>query len=192
MDHEFLCYFHESLASKGLLTVKFNFPYIEKGRKIPDSSVRLEETFSRVLKDLESAGAFQRPTFIGGKSMGGRIATHLAAGNADVGGVILFGYPLHPPGREDKLRVSHFRHIQSPCLFLQGTRDPFCNLTLLKKHVSEIAAPVDLHIIEDADHSFHVRKSTGRTDQEVREEMSQVLFDWISRIGGKREGPSCE
>jgi len=123
MNHEFIRFFHEGLASNGVLSVKFNFPYMEAGRKAPDRSDKLEETFRKVLEVMTNDGLGADRIFIGGKSMGGRMASHLVARGTRVAGLVLLGYPLHPPGKPGQLRVAHFSEIRCPALFVQGTRD---------------------------------------------------------------------
>ena len=96
-------------------------------------------------------------------------------------GLVLLGYPLHPPGRTDRLRVAHFSRIQCPALFLQGTRDALCRLDLLKPALASLASAVDLHVVEGGDHSFRVLKKSGRSDEEVKKEMLAAVVSWLRR-----------
>jgi len=163
MRSAFLGAMHEGLAARGYVTVKFNFPYTEIGRRAPDPAPVLEACYTRVLDSVRrdpEIGA--RRVVIGGKSLGGRMATHLAAAGAEVAGVLLLGYPLHAPGKMDKPRVAHLPKIRAPMLFFAGTRDPLCNLELLQRTLQPLPARIDLHIIDGGDHSFNVPKSMKR------------------------------
>ncbi len=178
MHHALLQVVAETLAERGVFCVRFNFPYVDAGRSAPDRMPVLEETvraaiaFTRV-----ESGA--RSVVIGGKSMGGRAASHVAAaGDAGVGGLVLLGYPLHPSGETEKLRVEHLSSIRVPCLFIEGTRDTLCRLDLLFAAVAEMRTPVSVHVIDGGDHSFHTLARTGRTDAAVYEEIAQFTATW--------------
>ena len=172
---------HKGLAERGFLTLKFNFPYAELGRKAPDAQPRLEECYRRAYSFFLDHPKYS-PTrlFIGGKSMGGRIASHLVAGGMPAAGLILLGYPLHPAGRPDKLRSEHLKRIPRPMLFLQGSRDKLCTLELLKKALEPVPAPTRLHVVPEGDHSFHVPRALGRSDAEVVKDLVDRIADWIS------------
>ena len=157
MDHPFLSFVHEALARRGMLTVKFNFPYIEAGRKVPDHMRRLARTWRAVTQRVR-ADAQPGTLFLGGKSMGGRIATNVVADGEPASGLVLLGYPLHPAGRLDSLRSDHLSRIHCPMLFLQGSRDRLCDLPALRAVLAQLTARVTLHLIDDADHSFKVPK----------------------------------
>ncbi len=180
MDHEFMCWFHEALGRAGLLSVKFNFPYIESGRRAPDPRGRLEATYRAVLAQVAEHPAAPRQIFIGGKSMGARISSYLAADGSALAGLVFLGYPLHPPGRPDRPRTDHWPRISRPCLFLQGTRDSLCRLDLLKPALQSLGGTVRLHIVEGGDHSFRVLKKSGRTQEEVRDEILDAIQGWLS------------
>lgn len=180
MSNPLLVAVHEGLASAGFLTVRFNFPYKEKGGRAPDRAPVLEACFRSVVNQIRTD---DRPTqvFLGGKSLGGRMASHLAASGLAVDGLVFLGYPLHPPGKLDRLRTAHLSRIAAPMLFFAGTRDPLCNLDLLRSSL----APLDratLHVIQDADHSFNVLKRTGRSDEAVREELINISLGWIQSV----------
>jgi predicted alpha/beta-hydrolase family hydrolase len=121
-----------------------------------------------------------------GKSLGGRMASLLAAEGGRADGLVFFGYPLHPAGRQDKLRSAHFETISCPALFVQGTRDPLCNLDLLREEIIDKAPRLRaLHIIDGGDHSFRVPKKLGRTEQSVFEEIAEATHRWIrARVPG--------
>ena len=179
MYSPFIKYFHTGLASQGYLSVKFNFPYMESKRKIPDRTTVLENTYKTVLENTQSR--FQPgKMFIGGKSMGGRIASHIVANgtNSNVNGLFFLGYPLHPPGRTEKLRDQHLYKITQPMLFVSGTNDSFANHDLLSKVVHNIGSNADLYWVESGDHSFKVPDKTGPLNWE---EPFQVLLRWLKQ-----------
>lgn len=183
MNHLFLCYVHESMARRGMLSVKFNFPYKERGRKAPDRAPVLENTWRAVIESVGQDDALRpRRLFLAGKSLGGRMASHLAAQGEECAGLIYLGYPLHPPNNTDRLRAEHLPQIQCPMLFIEGMRDPLCDLTLLDSVLGRLDAPITLHTIEGGDHSFNVLKRLGRTQEAVWEEVVEVMSDWIKGL----------
>jgi hypothetical protein len=183
MTQPLLSFVHGKLAEAGFLTVKFNFPYTEQGRKAPDPVPKLERTFRQIIYSVRDAEKLKpRRLFIGGKSLGGRVASHLAAQGEPVAGIIFLGYPLHPPNQPDKLRTAHLADIKCPMLFISGSKDPFCQLGLLKKTLRTLKAPTELHIIEDGDHSFRVPKRSGHTDRDIWQEVINVILDWTGNV----------
>ena len=178
LDHEFMAYFAAALAEGGVRVVRFNFLYMEAGKKTPDRAPVLESTYRAVLESVASPGG--RAPFIGGKSMGGRIGTHLAAEGADISGVVLLGYPLHPPGRPEKIRDEHLYKITVPMLFVEGTRDPFCPLDTFAG-VREKLPTSELLIVDDGDHSLKVRKSSGRSTKEAWTEAVTGIAEWMQK-----------
>jgi predicted alpha/beta-hydrolase family hydrolase len=184
MGNPFLSFVHRAIAEAGLLSVKFNFPYKERGGKAPDPAPRLEATFRAVLGRVrEDPELAPRRVFLGGKSMGGRMASHLAAAGEDIAGLIFLGYPLHPPKRFDRMRAAHLADIRCPMLFVQGSRDPLCRLDLLQQTLDGLTAAVTLHVIEEGDHSFKVPKRAGRSEQDVWEEINGVVRRWLGEQG---------
>ena len=177
-DDEFMAFFARSLAGTGVRVVRFNFLYMEAGKKAPDRAPVLESTYRAVLAAVAEPGL--PAPFIGGKSMGGRIGTHLAAEGADISGVVLLGYPLHPPGRPEKIRDEHLYKIEVPMLFVEGTRDPFCPLETLAR-VREKLPTSELLIVEDGDHSLKVRKSSGRSTQDAWSEAAAGIAEWMRK-----------
>jgi hypothetical protein len=169
------------LAARGFLVMRFNYPYRERAARErrdlpPDRADVLEAAHAAALAALvERAGT--RRVILAGKSMGGRISTHLAAKGEHCAGLVLFGYPLHPPKQPAKTRSEHFPAIAQPALFLQGTRDEFAELELLRTALARYGGRATLEVIEGADHGFHVPKKSGRTDDEVRE----LLLDRVAR-----------
>lgn len=178
MDHSFMTAAAAGLAAEGFQVWRFNFLFQERGRKSPDRNPVLEETYSAVVDEVRGRGA--RTVVAGGKSMGGRIASQMAAAGAPVDGLVFHGYPLHPPGRPDRMRDAHLRDITIPMLFVEGTRDPFCPLDTLE-NVRAGLSTSELVVIDDGDHSFRVRKSSGRSSAEALEEVVQATADWIRR-----------
>lgn len=181
MNQHLLVFLAKALSQAGYLTLRFNFPYKEKGRKAPDPQKKLEATWLSVhafLKDHPEYGTGH--ILAAGKSMGGRIASHLASdGRMPVEKLIFLGYPLHPPGKTDKLRDTHLNAIKIPMLFFSGTRDSLCNLEKLTGVLNKLSAPWDLNIIEGGDHSFHTPKSMGLSETEVYRHILDKAIDWL-------------
>jgi predicted alpha/beta-hydrolase family hydrolase len=181
MDHPFLVYVQEALAHRGLLTARFNFPYKKAGRRAPDPPALLEATWSAVIERVRGDPEL-RPArlFLGGKSMGGRMASHIVATGTPAHGLVFLGYPLHPAGAPERLRVEHLGRISCPMLFVQGSRDPLCHLDLLQRVLDGLSAPVDLHVIQDGAHSFQLPKSRGRSTDDVWDEIVETVGQWIA------------
>ncbi len=185
MDDPLIESLHRELTEKRYLTLRFNFPFAELKKKRPDP-------FPVLRRALRSAiGALGRdPTaapahlFLGGKGLGGQIAADLAGGRVRVDGLFLLGYPLHPQGKPEAVRSEQLFRIISPTLFLQGTRDRTCDLDVLRRTLTRVGAPTALHVAEEADRRFKVPKRSGRTDEEVREELLRAIDDWIQRVLG--------
>ncbi len=187
MHSDFVCAMHERLAAAGNLCVKFNFLYKEKGGKAPDPAKALLTCYRAVLEDVRrKLPRVGMPIIIGGKSMGGRMASHLAAEGADIAGLLLLGYPLHPAGRPEQLRREHLETINVPMLFVAGTRDSLCQLDLLQETLRVIdkrrPGLAQLHIIEGGDHSFDVLKSLKRSRPEVWDEIAAVAAKWARSL----------
>jgi predicted alpha/beta-hydrolase family hydrolase len=187
--HPFMVRFAHGLSERGMDVVTFNFPYIEARRRTPDKRPVLETAFRDAVREAVR-GQLTKPThlIIGGKSMGGRIATHLAADRQNwpadlppVGGVIVLGYPLNPPGgarRQD--RVSHLLDISLPVLIVQGTRDNFGGPDDIRAALGPDLPNFTIHPVEDGDHSFAVRKSFGRPQPDVERDILDAIRDWVS------------
>lgn len=183
MHTPFLSAVHEGMAARGYAAVKFNFPYTEIGRRAPDPASVLEACYQSVLAAVRANERLAPGRIvIGGKSLGGRMATHLAAGGAATAGVVLLGYPLHPPGRTDKLRVAHLARIRVPMLFFAGTRDALCQLDLLRQTLQALPAPTTLHVIDGGDHSFNLPKRMQRDAYSVWDEIVAATADWINAL----------
>lgn len=189
-SHPFMVSYARALSARGIAVVTFNFLYMEQRRKTPDRAPTLEDTFRRAI-----AAAVAQPQarasklFIGGKSMGGRIATHLGA-NLDLwpdapkpSGVIAFGYPLAPPrSKRTGDRVAHLKILTVPTLIVQGTRDPFGGPDEVKEALQDAdpAPPIDVVTVDGGDHSFAVLKSSGREQNAVHEEIQDTVAAWIN------------
>jgi predicted alpha/beta-hydrolase family hydrolase len=183
LDGAFMRATASGLADHHLQVCRFNFGYTEKGRRSPDKQPLLEQTYRDVV-------AFIRPLipdrqlFLGGKSMGGRIASHITADGEDTAGLIFLGYPLHPPGRPDRVRDAHLPAIEVPMLFVEGTRDPFCPLPTLDRVLEKLGAETSVAVIDDGDHSFKVRKSSGRSTEAAWQEVVDAVADWVQARTG--------
>ena len=174
MDSDFMEAMARGLCDLGLPVLRFNYPYMQASRsrgsrRPPDRIEVLEATHARALAKLRDSPAGQgRRILLAGKSLGGRVSTLLAARGEDCAGLILLGYPLHPPGRPEKERREHFPAIAQPALFLQGTNDALCGLSALKQALATYGGTASLHVIEGADHGFHVPRRSGRSDKDLR------------------------
>jgi uncharacterized protein len=183
MHSDFVSYVHTEVAGRGALTVKFNFPYTERRARAPDRPPVLQQTWRAVAAAVrDDPELAPRRLVLGGKSMGGRIASVVAADGEPCAGLVFLGYPLHPAGQPDKLRVDHLPRITVPMLFVQGTRDALCDIGLLERTLATLAAPVTLHRIEEGDHSFAVPRRTGRTPAETYAEIVDVVARWIAAL----------
>ena len=178
----FMVAFARGLSARGIDVVTFNFFYTEQKRRVPDRAPALEACYrSAIAAARDHAPLNGNAIFIGGKSMGGRIATHLAAaGDAGIRGVVLLGYPLHPPGKPEQLRAAHLPDIRVPMLFVQGERDTFGTPAELRPIVDQLKTDVTLHVVERGDHSLAPSKR-----QEViastYEDVESVIAGWIRR-----------
>jgi predicted alpha/beta-hydrolase family hydrolase len=170
-----------ALRARGLGVVRFNFLYKEKKSGRPDPMPRLKETFAAV---VARARAELEPgkLMIGGRSMGGRAGSMLAADGFECDGLLLLAYPLHPPGKPDQLRDAHLPAIKVPVICFNGTRDPFCTPSLMEEVLKRVKTDWEMHWVEGADHSFHVLKSSGRTDSEVLESIADSVAVWVNKV----------
>lgn len=182
----FMVDFAEGLAERGVSVVTFNFPYMERGRRLPDRNVVLEACWRAVIESRRGTIISRSEKLaLGGKSMGGRIASQVAAaGASELAGLVFLGYPLHPPGRPDRLRAAHLADVKAPMLFVQGSRDPFGAPEELRSIIARLSAPADLHIVEGGDHSFKVRKSAGVAQQHVYRTVQDRIATWLRAIAG--------
>lgn len=177
----FLVRFAQALADSGRGVLLFNFPYTEARRKVPDSPAVLEAAVRAVAAEARRRGA--RRLTLGGKSMGGRIASQAAAQGLACDALVFLGYPLHPPGRTEKLRDAHLVRVEAPMLFLQGTRDAFARWDLIEGVTRRLGERARLVRFDEADHSFAVPKRTGVTAREVEERLAAETSSWLGERG---------
>lgn len=172
----------DALVRRGIDVVRFNFLYKEKGSGRPDPMPRLMETVRAVVQRTRDE---LRPDLllIGGRSMGGRAASMLGAEGFDADGLLLLAYPLHPAGQPEKLRDAHLPSIQMPVLCFNGTRDELCRPDLMENALKTVGPNWTMHWLDGADHSFHVLKSSGRTDAQVLDEVGDATRAWIDGLG---------
>ncbi len=174
----------DAFLARGLNLVRFNFLYKERGSGRPDPMPALMQCVSAV---VERTRAELKPEVmvIGGRSMGGRAASMLAAEGFACDGLLLLAYPLHPAGQPEKLRDAHLPHLTVPVLCFNGTRDELCRRDLMERALQTVKTDWRMHWLEGADHSFHVLKSSGRTDAQVLAEMGDATREWIDGLRGK-------
>src|SRR5881296_2538343 len=179
MRHPFLESIVRRLAEQGIATLRYQFPYMEQRARRPDPPAVAEATV-RAAVDAAARAAPELPLVAGGKSFGGRMTSSAQAREPlpGVRGVVFLGFPLHPPGRPGDQRAEHLAEVQVPMLFLQGTRDDFADRPLLRGVVQRLGSRAALHLVDGADHSFHVLKRSGRTDGEVLRELIGAVGDW--------------
>ncbi len=170
-----------ALGSRGLSIVRFNFLYKEKRSSRPDPMPKLKDTTAAVVARAR-AELDPKTLIIGGRSMGGRAASMLAADGFDCSGLLLLAYPLHPPGKPDQLRDAHLPSIRVPVLCVNGTRDPFCTPELMKGVLERVTARWEMLWLDGADHSFHVPKSSGKTDAQVMTEVADAAERWVTTV----------
>jgi predicted alpha/beta-hydrolase family hydrolase len=180
MTHKSMAATADGLAERGIATLRFNFPYMEKGGGRPDSpAVAQAAVRAAVAEAAKLAPGFR--LFAGGRSFGGRMTSQAQSEDPlpDVTGLVFFAFPLHPAGRPGVERAGHLDDVKVPMLFLSGSRDPLAELKLLQPVVKKLGRRAKLVLAEDADHSFHVPAKTGRKDPEVFGELLDAARDWM-------------
>jgi predicted alpha/beta-hydrolase family hydrolase len=182
MTHPFLQKFAVELASRGMATFRYQFPYMEKRTRRPDPPAVAEATVRAAVAEAARL-APDLPLIAGGKSFGGRMTSQAQAREPlpGVRGIVFLGFPLHPASKPSDARGGHLSDVRIPMLFLQGARDKLADLTLLRPLCVRLGAAT-LHIVDDADHSFHVPARSGRTDDDVRAELEEVLITWAIQL----------
>ncbi len=161
--------------------VTFNFPYMEQGRKMPDPQARLEASYRAVVANLPGRKLAAKPLVLGGKSLGGRIASHVAAADTDIAdGLVFLGHQLHPPGSPQQLRSAPLERIRLPILFVQGTRDPFGTPEELRPILDTLDPRASLYVVPDRNHSFTVPKSSGVSQPQVYDDVVDHIVGWTS------------
>jgi len=183
MQHSFMESLADALADVHVATFRYQFPYLEQHRHVPDSPAVLTSTVIAAVATAHQL-APTLPLFAGGKSMGGRMTSQAAAKDslAPARGIVFVGFPLHPPKRPSTKRADHLAQVKLPMLFLQGTRDTLADLTLLRPICGKLGPLATLHIIDSADHAFHVLKRSGKTDSQVLQELAQTTAAWATSI----------
>lgn len=183
MNHPFMAAVAHELAAAEVASFRFQFPYMEQRWRAPDRPPVLTATVQAAAQAASKA-APDLPLFAGGKSLGGRM-TSLAASEGrldNVRGLVFFGFPLHPPNQPRTKRAEHLQKVKLPMLFLQGTRDVLADLKLLHPILAKLGTRATLRVIEGADHSFHVLKSSGKIDKEVLRELAQSASAWMKEL----------
>ena len=182
----FMRMFAKGLAERGLDVMTFNFIYMEQGRSVPDQKPKLEACVRAVIEAaLKHKKLKKNRLVIGGKSMGGRIASQVMAGEGrdafadDVAGLVFLGYPLHPPGAPEKLRVEHLEHIKKPMLFVQGTRDALGTPDEIQPYIKNLRPAAKIYSIEGGDHSFKSPKKFGVPQEQVFENAMNEIDRWV-------------
>jgi uncharacterized protein len=183
MAHPFMAAVAKELAERGIATLRYQFPYMERGSKRPDTPTLVQATVRAAVAEM-SRLAPGLALIAGGKSFGGRMTSQAQAASPlpGVRGIAFLGFPLHPPGRPAEERGKHLFDVTIPMLFMQGTRDEFADLKLLRPLVEQLGARATLKLLPDADHSFHVPARSGRKDAEIRAEMLDALAGWIDKV----------
>ena len=182
MEHPLLAGFCHAIADADVATMRFNFPYVERGRRSPDTERVLREAW---LAAFEAAtAAADRPLLVGGKSLGGRIASMCVADGMPAAGIVFLGYPLHPPGKPERIRDEHLDRVNVPMLFLQGTADPFARPELVAKVVGRLGELATLEKIEGGDHSFKVRGSHS-DPREAGAALAGLAAPFVRRVTGR-------
>ena len=183
MRHRFMEAVAQSLATRGVATLRYQFPYVEAGGRRPDPPGVLEATVRAAVATARES-APNLPLVAGGKSLGGRMTSNAMARRPLEGvlGLVFLGFPLHPAKQPGVTRAEHLARVESPMLFLQGTRDALADLGLITSVCSSLGPRATLHVVDGADHSFSVLKRSGRGDGEVMEELSVAVTEWVRRL----------
>jgi predicted alpha/beta-hydrolase family hydrolase len=180
MGHAFMEAIATGLAERRIATLRFQFPFMEQGSKRPDPPAVAQAAVRAAVE--EAAGKLPGlPLFAGGKSFGGRMTSQAQAAKplAGVRGLVFVGFPLHPAGKPGTERAKHLAQVELPMLFLQGTRDELADLELVRSVVTPLGERATLHVVDGADHSFHVLVRSGRNDAQVREELLDTMAAWM-------------
>ena len=183
MAHPFLEKLAKELAEARVATLRYQFPYLEERKRVPDKPEVLMAAVAAAI-DRAAETTPELPLLAGGKSMGGRMTSQAAAQGllGQVKGLVFFGFPLHPPNRPGTKRAEHLAKVNVPMLFLQGTRDTLADLALLRPVCEQLGPLATLHIIQEGDHSFHVLKKTGKTDAEIIKELAETTARWADQL----------
>lgn len=182
MNHAFMAAIASGLTGRGVATLRFQFPYMEQGSKLPD----IPKVAQAAIRAAVAEAARRLPglaLFAGGKSFGGRMTSQAQAADPlpGVRGLVFVGFPLHPAGKPSIERAEHLHAVQVPMLFLQGTRDALAELALIRQTTGALGQRATLHAVEGADHAFHVLARSGRSDEQVRRELLDVMAEWMKQ-----------
>jgi len=184
MDHPFLVGFCRAMADGGVATARFNFHYASAGRRAPDAEPSLRAAWMEAFEGVCSMSD-GLPVLVGGKSLGGRIASMCVADGMPAAGLVFLGYPLHPPGKSERIRDRHLYGIDVPMLFVQGTRDPFAQPRLLDGVLRRLGGRAELHAVEGGDHSFRVGGAKA-ADRDIGAALAAVVAPFVIRVAGAR------
>jgi predicted alpha/beta-hydrolase family hydrolase len=182
MNHAFMASMAQGLAERGIASLRFNFPFMEQGSKRPDAPAvahaAIRAAVAEAARHLPGV-----PLFAGGKSYGGRMSTQAQAAEPlpGVKGLVLVGFPLHPAGKPSTGRAAHLAGVKLPMLFLQGTRDALADVDLITQATASLGKKATLHIVDGADHTFHVLVRSGRTDAQVQDELLDTMAAWMTQ-----------
>lgn len=182
MDHPFMAGFARAIAGHAVSTLRFNFPYVQRGRRSPDAEGVLRATWLAAFEDARSRSD-DRPVLAGGKSLGGRVASMTVADGMPAAGLVFLGYPFHPPGKPDRVRDEHLYRVTVPMLFIQGTADPFAKPEIVRKVLRRLGRAAEHVPIEGGDHSFNVR-GQKRDPREVGETLAGLAAPFVLRVAG--------
>jgi uncharacterized protein len=183
MTHSFMAAIADELALRKIATLRFQFPFMERGSKRPDRPAAAHETIRAAVRTAVQMLPGM-PLIAGGRSFGGRMTSQAQAEAALAGikALVFLGFPLHPAKRPSSERARHLQDVSVPMLFIQGNRDELAEISLLKPVCDQLGTRATLHLIEGADHSFHVPVRSGRTDAEVRQEIADTVASWWRRV----------
>lgn len=183
MEHAFMAALSEGLVARGIATLRFQFPFMEQGSKRPDTPAVAQAAVRAAVQEA-AARLPNVPLFAGGKSFGGRMTSQAQAAQPlpQLRGIVFVGFPLHPAGKPSLTRASHLADVTLPMLFLQGTRDELAQLDLVQDTAAKLGPRATLHIVEDADHAFHVLVRSGRNDAQVRDELLDTMAAWMKHL----------
>jgi predicted alpha/beta-hydrolase family hydrolase len=181
----FLVSFARALAARGLDIITFNFLYTEQHRRVPDRRPVLDACYNAIIQAIrQRVDSARSGLFIGGKSMGGRIATHVAAADPalPVAGLVLLGYPLHPPGKPTERRDAHLGDVRRPMLIVQGSRDTFGTPAEFASLMSSLSPPPTMHVVEGGDHSFKIARGGKAAQEQVHADVQRTIIEWIDGV----------
>jgi predicted alpha/beta-hydrolase family hydrolase len=182
MDSDFMKFFQETLAELGVRVVEFDFSYMKRGKGTPLPRKILESEWRAVIDHILQERKTSRAIFIGGKSMGGRMASYVIADYPSLAGLVFLGYPLHPPGKPLQLRTAHLFEISKPMLFVSGARDRLAQLDLLQDTIAKLGSKATLFLEEFGDHSLRVPKKSGKSTEQVWQQCCSEIVKWMKQV----------